>query len=200
MPRWSPDGRRIAFFSNRSGAQNIWVVDADGSGLGQLTDSSDTMFYPVWSPDGSRMAVSSARGVYIFDPARPWRDQKPEALPPMEAGRAFVVNSWSADRRWLAGDVGVPSSGIARYSFETRGYERLTDFGEWPVWLGDNRRIMFVSGGKTLHIIDVGTKKVHDVLTVTREVLAPPRVTRDGRTVYFSRRTTEADVWLLELK
>src|SRR5262249_49731093 len=38
FPRWSPDGRRIAYFSNRSGRNQIWVVNPDGSGLRQLTD------------------------------------------------------------------------------------------------------------------------------------------------------------------
>ncbi|MEO6223426.1 MAG: protein kinase, partial [Vicinamibacterales bacterium] len=51
--RWSPDGRRIAFYSDRTGKYEIWVVNRDGGGLQQLTHSPGA-HYPVWSPDGLR--------------------------------------------------------------------------------------------------------------------------------------------------
>ncbi len=52
-PRWSPDGKRLAFSSNRTGRYEIWVVAADGSGLLQLTDGPGDKTWPVWSPDGT---------------------------------------------------------------------------------------------------------------------------------------------------
>jgi Tol biopolymer transport system component len=60
-PTWSPDGRRIAFQSNRSGNWDIWIANADGSGLVQLTRSPVADRYAAWSPDGSRMAFTSKR-------------------------------------------------------------------------------------------------------------------------------------------
>lgn len=54
QPRWSPDGRRIAFTSDRSGANNIWTVAADGSDLRQVSDESFRLLNnPTWTPDGA---------------------------------------------------------------------------------------------------------------------------------------------------
>ena len=55
-PEWSPDGKRIAFQSNRGGNDDIWVMEADGSGLVQLTNNAVRDAKPSWSPDGKRIA------------------------------------------------------------------------------------------------------------------------------------------------
>ncbi|PIW55471.1 MAG: amidohydrolase, partial [Sphingomonadales bacterium CG12_big_fil_rev_8_21_14_0_65_65_10] len=53
QPRWSPDGRRIAFTSDRGGGDNIWLMNADGSDKKQLTKESFRLLnQPNWSPDG----------------------------------------------------------------------------------------------------------------------------------------------------
>ena len=61
-PAWSPDGSRIAFASTRpyNGAWHIWVMDADGSGLTQVTGAFSTS--PAWSPDGTHIAYVDAGG------------------------------------------------------------------------------------------------------------------------------------------
>ena len=60
-PAYSPDGRRVAFSSNRSGVRQIWVADADGSGAVALTNFSEGVAgSPRWSPDG-RTIVFDAR-------------------------------------------------------------------------------------------------------------------------------------------
>lgn len=53
-PRWSPDGARIAFASDRDGDLDIWVADADGRNLVQVTDSESGIgeFTPAWTADG----------------------------------------------------------------------------------------------------------------------------------------------------
>ena len=53
QPRFSPDGSRIAFTSDRGGGDNIWVMNADGSDMRQLTDEDFRLMHqPSWSPDG----------------------------------------------------------------------------------------------------------------------------------------------------
>ena len=47
-PCWSPDGTRLVFVSDRSGADEVWVVNADGTGLQQLTDDGLTKRFPLW--------------------------------------------------------------------------------------------------------------------------------------------------------
>lgn len=70
--RWSPDGSRIAFISDRTGEEELYVVAQDGAGQPeQLTRNGAGMRYqPAWSPDGSRIAFSDKDGrvtVYTFE-------------------------------------------------------------------------------------------------------------------------------------
>jgi serine/threonine-protein kinase len=60
-PDCSPDGKRIAFISDRDGTPNVWVMGVNGSGLRQLTADSAPAASPRWSPDGRRIAFVSAR-------------------------------------------------------------------------------------------------------------------------------------------
>lgn len=76
-PAWSPDGARIAFASNRDGNYDIYVMDADGSDVVQLTtdDIGPPVVnnrYPTWSPDGTSIAYASNRlehneEIYVLD-------------------------------------------------------------------------------------------------------------------------------------
>lgn len=178
----------------------LWKIRPDGSDLVQITDGGGS--YHAWSPDGRRLAAvrsfspqSADSGVVVFDPNLPWKQQRLDVLPPMEPAPArFLVNSWSPDGERLAGQIDMPGRGIAAYSIRSRTYERLSDFGEWPVWLPDSRRILFVADGKAFYVLDSRSKQIRKILSVTADVIGPPRLARDG-TAYFSRRITEADVY-----
>jgi Tol biopolymer transport system component len=65
-PSWSPDTSKIAFVSDRSGARELWICDADGSNPLKLTSfAGPAVIYPRWSPDGQRLvfsALTSTRG------------------------------------------------------------------------------------------------------------------------------------------
>lgn len=66
-PVWSPDGRTIAFISDRSGADNIWLVDADGSHPRALTKGDNTQYLsPRWMPDG-KYVVAAKSSPNLFD-------------------------------------------------------------------------------------------------------------------------------------
>ena len=68
-PAWSPDGSKIAFVSERDGDGDIYVMNADGSGVVRLTDAGGSR--PTWSPDGSKIAFESDRDgnpeIYVMD-------------------------------------------------------------------------------------------------------------------------------------
>jgi eukaryotic-like serine/threonine-protein kinase len=66
LVRWTPDGRALAYITNRDGISNIWIQPLDGSPPKQLTDfKSDDIFWFDWSPDGRQLGVS--RGAVTSD-------------------------------------------------------------------------------------------------------------------------------------
>jgi Tol biopolymer transport system component len=60
-PAWSPDGKRLAFYSERDGNSEIYVMNADGSGVTRLTNTEADEGYPAWSPDGLTITFDSDR-------------------------------------------------------------------------------------------------------------------------------------------
>ncbi len=59
QPKYSPDGKTIAFLSDRDGAENLWIAGADGSGPKQLSKMKQSEFAsPAWTPDGQYILVS----------------------------------------------------------------------------------------------------------------------------------------------
>jgi len=209
-PRWAPDGRRIAFSSRRSGAYELWVVNRDGSGLQQLTrdHQSPGAHYSPWSPDGARIAYSihtPKNECIIFEPGKAWGEQKLEYLTPLsDPSLSFEGWSWSPDGKKLAGIRHLPDgahSGIGIYNLASKNYDWFTDFGDWPLWLNDNRRLLFVSQGMIL-LLDTRARKYQPVLQVTDEDvdIGSPGLTRDNRMIYFTFVAAEADIWLRTLE
>ncbi|MCX6023590.1 MAG: YCF48-related protein, partial [Chloroflexi bacterium] len=70
-PVWSPDGRKLAFTSERDGNTEIYVMNADGSGQTRLTTNSARDEGPAWSPDGGKISFTSNRDgfweVYVMN-------------------------------------------------------------------------------------------------------------------------------------
>ncbi len=97
-PQFSPDGKRVAFSSSRSGGIEIWIAGADGSGPLQLTSLAITGS-PRWSPDGSRIAFDAVADgnadIYVIDVA----GGPPRRLTSDPA--EDIVPGWSDDGRWI---------------------------------------------------------------------------------------------------
>src|SRR5882724_12918204 len=61
QPRYSPDGKWIAFLSDREGSENIWIMHPDGTEVKQVSKDPNSAFAsPTWSPDGKYIFVSRA--------------------------------------------------------------------------------------------------------------------------------------------
>ena len=97
-PRLSPNGRKLAFMSNRGGSMEIWISDPDGSYPLKLTNL-DGCGSPQWSPDSRSIAFDSVHGgrpgVYVVN----LDGGEPRVV--AEGGSQNMVPSWSHDGRWI---------------------------------------------------------------------------------------------------
>jgi serine/threonine protein kinase/dipeptidyl aminopeptidase/acylaminoacyl peptidase len=225
-PRWSPDGQHLAFVSFRSKPSQVWLMNPDGSDKRQLTFAESDCNTPFWSPNGRRIAwqLTSAaefgnearkrkRGTQIIETDKPWDQQTPVTLPDVnQAGDWFNAYHWSPDGKRLVGTVaGLQGQevrarpGLFLYSFETNRYEKLTDFGQRPEWLADNRHILFTYAGKgqmaeqQVWLVDTQTKIVKYLITHPTQIISTLGLTRDNRRLFFTATDHQSDIHLLSL-
>ena len=146
--RWSPDGRRIAYVSDATGEDEIWLVAQDGSGEPeQLTTGGQAMLYaPEWSPTGKHLAFSDKDGkLYVIDvETKEVVEVADEARGPL---RGYV---WSPRGGYLAFSMTDPTefSSIWVWSLADRTLHRITDelFHEWnPAWDPDGDYLYYLS-------------------------------------------------------
>jgi Tol biopolymer transport system component/DNA-binding winged helix-turn-helix (wHTH) protein len=95
----SPDGKRIAFASRRSGLQGVWISSDDGSNLVQISSPNYLSGSPQWSPNGSRIAFDSLPQdhweIYVADVV----ERKPRKLITNISG--IIQPHWSRDGKWI---------------------------------------------------------------------------------------------------
>jgi hypothetical protein len=98
-PTWSPDGARIAFQSSREGNPDVWIMNADGTGLRQLTTSGAAEGEPAWSPDGKQIAYVRSGQIWVM--GANGSDQRQLTSGPGE----HEWPAWSRDGRRIAFDA-----------------------------------------------------------------------------------------------
>jgi dipeptidyl aminopeptidase/acylaminoacyl peptidase len=188
-PRWSPDGRSLAFTSNRGGEKEkkqLYVMPAGEPGEPRkLTTQDLDVEQPAWSPDGSRIAYTAR----VPDPAQLEEDERKR--PPRRITRLqFKLDNegWTVDRPHHV--FVVPADGSAEPRQLTDG-----DFEDsWPAWSPDGSRIAFVSArhddwdlGYTndLYLIDADGKGEPELLTGTDGDVAGPSWSPDGTRIAY---------------
>jgi len=205
-PQWSPDGTRIAFYSDRGESYEAYSIRVDGSALTQLTNTDGrSIWYPTWSPDGTRLAYFDPEGIgaAILDLGNPMNGQAPSAAALFdEPDDMPYVRSWSPDGSTLACQIvsGPLDQGIATYSLESKTLRKFTDSGSGPLWLSDSRRILFTDDDK-LFLLDTKNDEHHEILTIAPDTFFEGLGrSPDDRWIYFSRVSSEADIWLIDLE
>jgi len=154
-PVWSPDGRSIAFSSNRDGMYEIYVMDSDGSNAKRLTNNLADDVNPMWSPDGRRLVFDTDRDgngeIYVMD-----ADGSNQIR--LTRNNAFDgTATWSSDGNLIAfasnRDTGPPYNpyNLDIYIMNADGsnVRRIVDDPEYdvsPQWSPDGGKIVFVTG------------------------------------------------------
>jgi Tol biopolymer transport system component/DNA-binding winged helix-turn-helix (wHTH) protein len=98
-PQFSPDGRKLTFASGRSGSSEIWICDADGSNLVQLTVMGVLSGTPRWSPDGEHIAFDARPNGHSHIFVISVRGGQPRPITTGEYENS--VPSWSRDGKWI---------------------------------------------------------------------------------------------------
>jgi Tol biopolymer transport system component len=207
-PIWDPAGKRLAFYSTRSGGWDFWTIGADGSDLRQRTGIGD-ITTGSWLPGDRGLVIQRepTGDLYRLDPNRIETVATASAVPSPPASERFAAYSWSHAGDQIAGpevDVtGGRAVALALWAPGSGSYRRLDlpsggrGFGSIAGWLpGDRGLIARTSEGVVLIELPSGHHRV----------LAPAHsssfvsLSRDGSTLSVENEILDSDIWLLEFE
>ena len=214
QPRWSPDGRLIAFARGSSASREfsaaaLWVMNPDGSNPRQVADRASMNGFFRWSPDGRALVAVSPADTQLY---RIGLDGQTRRLT-NEPG-ILGIGIESRDGAWLVvqatnpvrGDVelrAVPADGSAasRLVAGTPGddvHPMLSPSGRWLFWIVDHRNIFRVPGPAQGWRPEAPTQVTS--FPESGLFLEDPQLSSDGREILYARRERSSDLWLMELR
>jgi dipeptidyl aminopeptidase/acylaminoacyl peptidase len=153
-PRWSPDGRWLAFLSSRPGkakGNQVWLLDRSGGEAQQLTDVKGRLTSYEWSPDAKKLLLVMADR----DPNDPADDERPAgtvpgAAPgagaPAKAPKPIVIDRYKF-KQDIQGYLTQPGARLYLFDVESKKAEALTEAGleaASPSWSSDGKWIAFL--------------------------------------------------------
>jgi tricorn protease len=216
-PLYSPDGKRLAFTSSRSGNGDIYLLTLESGDLKRLTfdDSSDQL--DAWSADGrwiyftsSSRDISGMSDVFRVNsdggtPMQVTADQFTNeyfgAPSPDGSTLAFTGHGFGFSQWWRNGHSHIDESEIWLMHFGAKQtYEQLSEGGAkevWPMWSKDGRRLFYVSdrsGAQNVWVKDIGGK-ARQVTNFRDGRVLWPSIGSDGRAIVFER---NFQIWKLD--
>jgi eukaryotic-like serine/threonine-protein kinase len=175
VPVWTPDGKRIAFESNKEGTPNLFWQLADGSGGLERLNTSEYIQVPMsWSPDGKLLAfmeVNPTTGVDIWVLRISDRSARPFLRTPFSEG----APRFSPDGRWLtyiSNESGQYEIYVQPYPGPGGKWQISTEGGTEPAWNPNGRELFYRRGDKMMAV---------DIATQPGFAAGKPRMLFEGR-------------------
>jgi len=159
----SPDGSKVAMILSKSGSPNVWVCNADGSNLRQVTTGVEDSS-PCWSPDGQWICFASkisTRRALAKVPAGGGAVQRVPTAPMANP----TEPEWSPDGKWIAFTSQMGDFSICVMSADGTVAPQALVSGQNPSWSPNSRTLVFnhgPAGHQTLSVLDVLTKQYKD--------------------------------------
>jgi Tol biopolymer transport system component/DNA-binding winged helix-turn-helix (wHTH) protein len=146
QPRWSPDGKQIAFDGAEPGkARKIYIISSEGGNPEQVTHGDKDDIDPSWSPDGDSIVFGGSIGMATTSKLHPLQilNLKSSQLTTLPDSGQYFSPRWSPDGRSIL-VIEADSGTLVLYDVAKRSWERLTNVkGGWPIWSPDGRCFYF---------------------------------------------------------